>query len=62
VIDVLHNFVGLMSKAHITTTLNTYSHVIPSLRGETASATEDVLGRKTTSLQGKVSATPWSTR
>jgi hypothetical protein len=51
-----------MSKAHITTTLNTYSHVIPSLRGETASATEDVLGRKTTPFQGKVSATPWSTR
>jgi integrase len=34
----------LLGHADITTTLNTYSHVIPSLRGETASAMEDVLG------------------
>jgi hypothetical protein len=27
-------------------TLDTYSHVIPSLRGETASAMEDVLGEE----------------
>ncbi len=33
----------LLGHADITTTLNTYSHVIPSLRGETASAIEDVL-------------------
>jgi integrase len=33
----------LLGHADITTTLNTYSHVIPSLRGETALAMEDVL-------------------
>jgi hypothetical protein len=32
-----------MSQADITTILNTYSHVIPSLRGETAPTMEDVL-------------------
>ena len=36
----------LLGHADITTTLNTYSHVIPSLRGETASAMEDVLGEE----------------
>ena len=36
----------LLGYADITTTLNTYSNVIPSLRGETASAMEDVLGQK----------------
>jgi hypothetical protein len=46
VVDVLHSVVGVTSKGDITTTLNTYSHVIPSLRGETASAMEDVLGEK----------------
>jgi integrase len=34
----------LLGHADITTTLNTYSRVMPSLRGETASAMEDVLG------------------
>lgn len=34
----------LLGHADISTTLNTYSHVIPSLRGETASAMEGVLG------------------
>jgi integrase len=34
----------LLGHADISTTLNTYSHVIPSLRGETASAMKDVLG------------------
>jgi integrase len=36
----------LLGHADITTTLNTYSHVIPKLRGETASAMEDVLEEK----------------
>jgi integrase len=36
----------LLGHADITTTLNTYSHVIPSLRGKTASAIEDVLGEE----------------
>jgi integrase len=36
----------LLGHADITTMLNTYSHVIPSLRGETASAMDDVLGEK----------------
>jgi hypothetical protein len=45
VIDVLHSdsVIGVGSKGDITTTLDAYSHVIPSLRGETASAREDVL-------------------
>ena len=34
----------LLGHADISTTLNTYSHVIPSLKGRTASAMEDVLG------------------
>jgi integrase len=33
----------LLGHADITTTLNTYSHLVPSLRGEMASAMEDVL-------------------
>ena len=33
----------LLGHANIMTTLNTYSHVVPSHRGETASAMEDVL-------------------
>lgn len=36
----------LLGHADITTTLNTYFHVIPSLLSETASAMEDVLGEK----------------
>jgi integrase len=32
-----------LGHADIMTTLNTCSHVVPSLRGETASAMEDVL-------------------
>jgi integrase len=36
----------LLGHADITTTLNTYSHVIPSLRDKTASAMEDVLGEE----------------
>lgn len=34
----------LLGHADISTTLNTYSHVIPSMGGKTASAMEDVLG------------------
>jgi integrase len=32
-----------LGRTDIMTTLNTYSHVVPGLRGETASAMEDVL-------------------
>lgn len=34
----------LLGHADITTTLNTYSHVIPSMGGKTASAMETLLG------------------
>jgi hypothetical protein len=43
-VGVLHSVVGVGSKGDSTTTLDTYSHVIPSLRGETTLAMEDVLG------------------
>jgi hypothetical protein len=46
VVDVSHTIVGVRSKGEIKTTLNTYSHVILSLRGEVASAMEDELGEK----------------
>ena len=36
----------LLGHADITTTLNTYSHVIPSMQNRTASAMEDVLGEE----------------
>jgi integrase len=36
----------LLRHADITTTLNTYSHVIPSLRGKTTSAMKEVLGEE----------------
>jgi hypothetical protein len=36
----------------MSTTLNTYFHVIPSLRGETASAMDDVLGEEDDPLPG----------
>jgi integrase len=42
----------LLGHADITTTLNTYFHVIPSLRGETASAMDDVLGEEDDPLPG----------
>jgi len=42
----------LPGHADITTTLNTYSHVIPSLRGEAASAMDDVLGEEEDSTSG----------
>jgi site-specific recombinase XerD len=33
----------LLGHADITTTLNTYSHVLPSLQEKTASAMEDIM-------------------
>lgn len=36
----------LLGHADVTTTLNTYSHILPSLEGRTASAMEDVLGEE----------------
>jgi site-specific recombinase XerD len=36
----------LLGHADISTTLNTYSRVIPSMEGKTASAMEEVLGEE----------------
>src|SRR3712207_3247396 len=42
-----------LGHADITTTLNTYSHVIPSLRDKTASDMEGVLGAEDAPLRGE---------
>jgi hypothetical protein len=46
VVDVLHSVVGITSKGDIKMTLDINSHVLPSLRGYTASATDEVLKKE----------------
>jgi hypothetical protein len=58
-VDVLSVF-GVKSKGDITT-LDAYSHTLPSLRSETASAMEDVLGEEDESPRVEPSAPPGST-